>query len=551
MQKNKYIFWLVIISLTVYINTFLMDFVWDDFQQIVYNSLLDDVRFSFFRLFKENLNNNMPIYFRPLFTYSLALDTLMWGKQNPAGFHLTNILLNATVVFLAYFTLLKLEVPVVSAFVATAIFAVHPVHNEVVALISARNELLSAIFMLSSFLVYTLYRTKNGVWQSFSALLYFFAMLSKENAIFFPVLLILYDKLYSNITLKDALRRSTPFILSLVFYLLLRYIILPIPFGFNDPLKERLVNFVIAIVHYIKSVFYPINLKVLYDIRPTYSYLILNVISFVLLLTLSFLLIIFKRDRRITFLLFFSLVILLPASNLFSLLRPATVADRYNYLPSLGIIAIFVLLTEKLFMKTEGEMIFTGKVFYTVIIFFLGISTLQRNWKWENYTIFAQEMVENAPMSPFAYNNLGISYTLANKHVEAEAAFKKTLELQPNHDGALYGLGRVYLEQGRFEEAVKCFKPVVISKPLFVDAHYYLGEAYRTLGLFHNAENAFLNAVKVNPEYYLAYGALGETYLIQGRYSDALKAFQSAVKLAPWQKEYETKLRETLKLMQN
>ncbi len=528
-----------------------MDFVWDDFPQIVYNPLLDNLKHNFFRLFTENLNTNMPIYFRPVFTYSLALDTFLWGKDFPAGFHLTNILLNSAVVTLCFFTLLKLEIAPIIAFISSIIFAVHPIHNEVVALISARNELLSALFILSSFLVYMSGVSEKVSWFKLilSSICYFLALLSKENAIFIPLLILLYERLYLKSGYKEMLKRSLPFFTCLIVYFGLRYIFLPLKFGFDDPLKFRILTFITALLHYVKTVFYPINLKVFYGSETVKTFPLIPTVIFMFLSFLTYAIIVIKKDRRLTFLFGWFILILLPASNLFTILRPAAVADRYNFLPSLAIITIFTLLTQRLFTKNEAGLNLAGKIFYTALIFFLSMTTINRNWIWENYLTFATEMVKNAPSDPFAYNNLGICHSLNKNYLKAEEAFKKTLQLKPGHEGALYGLGRIYYDEGRYEEAAKLFKQVVNSKPIFADAYYYLGESYLNLGLLGQAENVFLIAIKLNPYHDLAYDSLGDIYLMQGKHNLAVEAFKRALKIAPHNRDYEQKLFETQKLL--
>lgn len=551
MERNlfKHIMIIFLVVTVVFINTVLMDFAWDDLQQIVYNPLLDDIRFTFFRLFKENLNYNMPVYFRPVFTYSLAFDTLLWGKQNPYGYHLTNVLLNTAVALLSYLTLKKCEMPENVAFIATLIFASHPAHCEVVANISARNELLSALFMLTSFLVYFSDWRLTVLKKILSAMLFFVAILSKENAVLFPLLIIAYERLYKKKPFGSLAKNIFPFFVVICIYFLLRKLYLPLVFGFKDPLKVRLFTAVLAFLHHIKITFLPFNLKVFYEIVPIKSLDFHSIAKFLLAVVGMIMVIYFKRDKRIIFFLFWFFVILLPASNLLVIIRPSPIADRYSYLPSLGLIAIFVFTSASLFFDKNSKLNIAGKVFYTFVIVFLAISSMQRNWNWKDYPTFAKKMVEDAPNSAFAYNNLGISLSLAKDYAGAEEAFKKTLEIMPGHDGALYGLGRVYFDQKRFKDAQKYFELVVASKPNFFDALYYLGETYRNLNMLKEAENTFFSLIKINPSYDLAYNSLADIYISQGDYKSAVVFLKKALMFAPWVEEYKVKLERLTRLL--
>lgn len=546
-RNFNYLPYLIFLSIVTYLNTVIMDFVWDDFQQIVYNPLFDDLKFSFTRIFTEPLNINFPVYFRPIFSYSIALDVFFWGKQMPSGFHLSNIIMHTLVVIFIFIILQKLEINRVSVFIIAMIFAVHPIHCEVVALISARNELLSSIFMLLSFYVYISDIKTKYLRVAVSAALFLFALFSKENAIFFPFLILLYEYLYRKGSFKTILKVGLPYLLVFIFYLSLRVMFIQMPFGFNDPLKERIFTFMVVLPHYIKTVFYPFQLKVFYDVAPAHS---LNIQSGILfaVLSLSFLmLLMLKKDKRVTFFVFWFLIILMPASNLLSLLRPSVVADRYNYLPSLGLIVLFVLLLERLLKTSYEKVSFTFKIFYLFIILLFSFTTIRDNWKWENYITFAKEMVKDAPNNAFTYNNLGISFSLAKKYSEAEDAFKMAISLDKQHTGALYGLGRIYLEQGRYEEAVEAYKKVVLLKPDFVDAHYYLGQTYFKMNRLKEAEDEFLVTIHLYPKYDLGYSALGEIYMLKGNYQKAAAFFESALRSAPWVKEYEIKFAEMMK----
>src|SRR5580765_6642394 len=190
------------------------EFVWDDRATVVHNrairSLANAPSFFTGHAFSgasEDLRDIRVIeYYRPVWVLSLAVNHAVWGVR-PLGYHLSNVLLHALASGLTAWLVFELTGGAAAAALAGLLFAVHPVHAEAVAWVSARNELLLCVFVLLAFLSYLRMRqgTARGAtgagaapgpaWRAGAACVAFFAiaLLSKETAVLFPALVALHE----------------------------------------------------------------------------------------------------------------------------------------------------------------------------------------------------------------------------------------------------------------------------------------------------------------------------------------------------------------------
>jgi hypothetical protein len=191
---------LFLVSFVIFIPSLKNDFVWDDIPYIL--SRIDFLKISnqlptvVPKKVKEHKKQD---YYRPTLHLSLALDNEIWdGKSH--GFHLTNIIMHSfTTVFLFLLILLILKEFNYSlrgevAFISSLLFALHPIHVESVSFIMARSDLLCAMF-LSCFFIFYIKSYEKIIYFVLSLLFFFLALISKEVAFVFPVLIIIYDLL--------------------------------------------------------------------------------------------------------------------------------------------------------------------------------------------------------------------------------------------------------------------------------------------------------------------------------------------------------------------
>lgn len=192
--KKKIIFFMVTlfaVNFILYIGTINHDFLKDDYRLIVENprikslpSFINSIGSKFFTF------PDFPYlhYWRPMSLFSFYGDHTLWGL-NPAGYHLSNILINAFNALLIFLVFYALFNKIDYAFLAALFFSFHPSHVEAVSWISGRTDLLAAFFILAAVLFFILFlKKKKPFFFVMTAFCFMPALLSKENAVLFPLL---------------------------------------------------------------------------------------------------------------------------------------------------------------------------------------------------------------------------------------------------------------------------------------------------------------------------------------------------------------------------
>ncbi|MCP4155200.1 MAG: hypothetical protein GY757_46170, partial [bacterium] len=197
---------LLIINVLLYIGTLNHDFLKDDFRLIVENHRIKD-----FDTFISTIDSkffafpDFPYlhYWRPLALFSFYVDYRMWGL-NPRGYHFTNIIINAVNSVLIFLVFFFMSEKILFSFITAVFFSVHPSHVEAVSWVSGRTDLIAALFIFAAILFFILFRRNSlepvkpagdkkssaattHLFYMISILFFSLALLSKENAVLFPL----------------------------------------------------------------------------------------------------------------------------------------------------------------------------------------------------------------------------------------------------------------------------------------------------------------------------------------------------------------------------
>lgn len=450
----------------VYANSFPGTFILDDLLIVEKNALLQhpDLATIFRSDYWHGVENSG--LFRPLTILSLALNRFLLGEA-PFGFHLVNVLLHAAVTVLLWRALLVWDLPPLAAVVAALLFAVHPIHADVVNIVVGRSELLVAFFLLLGFILARRQALGAGI---LVCLCFLLALLSKEHAITFLLLLPLWNLFHAGSVqvMKERWPLYAGMLAVAVAWLLWRKfgVINPLPpFPLSEaaaPLAyvDGVTRVLTALQHqwlYFAKLLWPTGLQAVYSVADLPSF-IPSVLSpaglGVLLGTVAALVLLVIGLRQLSPLALFALLYLvafLPTSNLLFPIG-VTMAERLAYFPSLWFCAATGVLAAALIGKPRLQR--WAWALLLSYLFGLGGVTLWRNRDFaSDVHLWSAEVVEN-PRDFLGWESLARSLTEAGRYEEADGAYRWMLEYAPDYPGGLRSRTSFFLMQGAFAQAL-------------------------------------------------------------------------------------------------
>lgn len=522
----------------VYQHAWRAGYIWDDDIYVTGNKLLtapDGLKRIWFSF-------DSPSQYFPLVYTTFRFEHALWGL-NPAGYHAVNILLHAANALLVWRLLWLLRVP--GAWLAAAIFALHPVHVESVAWITERKNVLMGFFFLGALLFWTHFvdSRSRGKWKFYALALicYALSLFSKTTACTMPAALglILWWK-----EMRIDWRRAAqiaPFValgigMGLVSIWWERYHQGTQGELFALGFPERIVVASRALWFYAGKLLWPAHLSFNYpswtvSARPS---------DFLWLAALGVLgAAIYLARRRLgrgpEAATVFYVATLSPMLGFIMLytFRYTFVADHYQYIASIGPIALAAAgLTTG--MNALGK---NARLFLPVLCGALLLSLGAKTWRQcEAYTdlesLWKATISEN-PTSWMAYNNSGILLVQAGRLDEGMAAYRKALELNPKFAEAYFNLGNALLRAGRVDGATAAYEKALELEPRMAAAHLNWADALLKAGRQEEAVAHYQAAAQVNPNDALMLNDLGKALSQLGRMDEAIAAFRRIVELNP------------------
>lgn len=555
--KKSIIFLILSIATFIcYINTIHNPFLWDDEVTVVNNPLIRNLEFypEIFKttLFGEKLQNGK--YYRPIQILSYAIDYKLW-KLNPIGYHISNILLHLLNVFLVFLILLEIGLGKNISFLISLIFAIHPINTESVTYISGRGDVLFLFFSLFSFLFFIRGLNNKKIYYLLSVLSYLIALLSKENAIVMPFIILAYVFLIP----KEKKTKNFIFPLFLLFAITIGYIGLRLLYLNSSQTKalsliseatirKRILTLPRILITYIKLLIFP------YHLHMEYLFVENSLTSPYILLGIPFLISFFYLSLRyikpFNYSFFFLLWFLIGLSPFYNIILPlhATLLEHWAYLPAIGFIALIVLGIHQLFLKIRSP-VFKNIILISSVLMMIyyTTSTINRNGDWSNPIRLYKHDLKYEPKSFLLHNNLGVEYFRRGIMDKAKEEFLKSIEVAPGngYDVAHNNIGVIYENEGKIKEAILNYKKS-ISINNYQLAYSNLGRIYLKLGLLDNSIKILEKGLNLYPldaeiNYYL-----GIAYFSKKEFTKSYKTFKNLEKIYPGYKDvriYLNKLR--------
>jgi tetratricopeptide (TPR) repeat protein len=468
------------------------------------------------------------------------------------GFHLVSLLLHVLIVCLVFVLTERLTGDRVWAFVAGALFALHPIHTESVAWIAAVTDLELTFFYLLSFGFFLAVARPGGRRSEplvvAMVVAFILALLSKEQAMTLPALATVYEHFCradrSETSTSQKLARYGVLWLAGVAYVLFRIHFLgglAPEEKFRQVTPEQIVLSAIALVaQYIGKLLWPVRLCAFYVFHASTSLFDLRVFAGLLvLLALAALFLVCwrSRERNVRFV---SFAILWFLATLAPILNAHWVGDnvfteRYLYLPSVALAWLVGLGASKLWSRAAPRPaerralllagLAVGGLFAARIVI--------RNRDWNNDKVLFTRTLDLSPDAYQVLNSLGIIYWQEGDLEKAESAWRRVLAENPDDPGALINLGLVANQRHQYAEAKGFFQRAMELKPNLAEPHLSLGDTYLKMGLRGPAELQLRAAVAISPSDTRARNKLGQLLLETGRPREAEEQFGASVRSKP------------------
>lgn len=519
MQKLEKYMYPAIITLLVlicYLNAFNNAFVSDDIYGIVDNPAIGKW---------SNVTAQILKFFQPLLYFLIfQIDGL-----NPTLFRSFNILVHAGVANLV-FILVRRFINPTAAFIAGALFAVHPILVESVSWISGGIYSWYTFFFLLSFYYYLARETIT--WRYFLSLFFFWlALVVGVPAVVLSGVFILYELSFGRIAKKWMW--SLPYFVLSGLYAGLTLI------GYGTRVQSLsatnnsapdvlnpLIQVPVAVSEYIRLFVWPDSLT-LYQSELSAPALEYSIRLIVFLFVAGVAAYSFFKNKHVFFGLSLFFLGLLPTLTPVSIAW--VVAERYVYFSIIGLVYLVGYGLTRLPKRFDG--IVYGLLILAIIA--LSIRTIVRNNDWDNEDNLWVATAKTSPSDPKSHNNIGDVYARHGDLDNAARAFENALKLNPGYPDAHHNLGNIYMKQGKTEEAEQLFKRAIELNPALWQPHQNLGAIYYNQGDYKRALEENLIVLKMNPNQVSAYLNVGVIYFQLGEKEQAKRYFQIVLSADP------------------
>jgi tetratricopeptide (TPR) repeat protein len=428
---------------------------------------------------------------------SHMLDVEIFG-QNPAGHHLTSLLLHITNTVLFFWIIERMTGNSSRSAIAALLFAFHPLRVETVVWVADRKDLLAMLFALMTIAAYLNYVTRRRVhWYAITALCFLLALLAKPVLVVLPAVLLLLD--FWPLRRTDQLLfqgeswrkygflfvEKVPLMLLSVIFCWTAYHAQIVAGGMVSdaqlPLYVRLAKIPVNYLYYLEKIFWPAGLTpfypVSYNAPPVYQ----TVISLLFFLGTTFLF--FRFYRRAPYLLIGWLWFLGTLVPVIGIIKAGwhEIADRYTYFPLIGIIVMVVWGLADGFKRMEVSRRAPQFLAGATLVLLMILSWNQtRVWS-SNVTLFRHALA-HTKNNILVHNNLGLALMHEGELAAAAEQFQSAIKLQPNYYLGWLNLGTARKIMQQTDKAIEAYENALKINPGAAVLHFELGPLYHQRG---------------------------------------------------------------------
>jgi len=527
---------------------------WDDPGYVLKNRNVQDglswsgVRWAFMHTHMAN--------WHPLTWLSHMLDVELYGGGADAagGHHLTSAVIHGFNVLLLFVALTRLTRSAGRAFVVAALFAVHPLRAESVAWVSERKDVLSGLFFMLTLIAWEAHARKPGLRRfALVAVSLALGLLAKPMLVTLPCLLLLLDAWplgrwrsgpQPDSQVEAGGRSAGALVLEKLplFALALAAVIVTwlaqteagaVRDLASVSLSERLAGAPVSVWSYVGKLLWPTGLVFHYPLEPGGTSLAVALLAIVGLVGVTFAVLLGRARRRpylaVGWLWFVGMLV--PVIGLLQV-GGQSIADRYTYLPSIGLTLALVFCVAD-WLRALHLPRWVGPTLAAVLIGSATAVARPQVNVWRSSFRLYTHAISQDDVSYLAHHNLAQvlvkrgELTAAREQYEASlrkqpgyarshsglagllvelddwdaagAHFDRALDLAPGEFTALYGLSQLRGRQERWEQAVSLAEQACEQRPQSLEARQLLGMSCLQYGDLDRAIEAFKAALELHP----------------------------------------------------
>ena len=515
---------LVIVTAAVYWQVGGFDFVrYDDDRYITENPIvgkglsMEGIRWAFSSFEQSN--------WHPLTWLSHMLDVQGFGLD--AGrHHQVNLLFHILNTLILFFILQRMTGALWKSGFVAALFALHPLHVESVAWIAERKDVLSAFFFLLALLAYERYARRQSPWGYLLVVVLFaLGLLSKPMVVTLPFVLLLLDfwpleRFRSEFRGGDASADNTAGTGMISLIKANRSLFLEkIPlFALSAasctvtliaqqsamkalevvPLDFRILNAMVAYTEYLYRCFVPVDLAVLYP-YPGSIVPWKVLVSAAVLIAVTALVVLRRKTPALRVGWFWYLGTLVPVIGLVQVGVQAT-ADRYTYLPFIGLFILLTWLVDDLSARMPHRKAVLASA---AVLLLAGLSagTVSQTGYWMNSETLFEHTLQTTKENYVIHCNLGAYLAGQGRVDDAIRHYNEALRIKPDDGDTHYNLANVLSRQAKCPEAIAHYREAVKNAPDSIMARNNMAVCLIQTGDRQAAIEQFQEILRLKPEF--------------------------------------------------
>ncbi len=477
----------------------------------------------------------------PLTWLSHMLDVQFYGL-NPAGHHLTNVIIHCANSLLLYLLLREATQALWRSFLVTALFALHPLHIESVAWVSERKDVLCGFFWLLTMICYTRYARKlRKVWYLLAFCFFILGLLSKPMIVTLPFVLLLWDywpldrlqrqgmsesalgeahgtmnPSYAETSLKRLFYEKIPFLILTVVSCTITYLAQnkgrAIQSWESLPLMERILNALHSYVQYIFKMLWPQDLAIFYPhpgklldiwtvLAATLALVALSVVAW-----LSF-----RVKPYLVMGWLWFLGTLVPVIGIVQV-GAQGMADRYTYIPLIGLLLALVWGLADFLVQSKVRWPIKSLLSIAIVSAVLSTTEVQLGY-WNNTATLFNRAISTTKGNFMAHYILANQERQSGNMVAYHEHYGQAVASNPRFVALMHNfIGYQLVKAGTSKEAVSHFEAALRIMPDYLNARNNLGVALAKSGRFDEAIEQFRTVLKKDPHYALALDSLYNIY---------------------------------------